>query len=517
MAFHDHRPNRRLGRSERPLIKLTSDLTSFLHKAQRSLAHDTLHLSSQQRSLLAHILVEFAEDLYQDIGIWKSLEAYNLDFFGTPLPCVLQPDETMDSEPINPARIQFLLWTLYTELEPELTFSPNHQDLQRLAVWIADFLSERFTRLPFESGVKTFLATPNQYGWEVKRKLIWLGHSYLFRLNCENYVRAHGGKADVPTIDDFLCQETTSWSGLGVNDILASTLDITDEQRRDLRSWYERHTGYFRVLSVHEPLMDVQNLLNERSYTIRAEHLDDTFHVDQLVFGSLVPWDNEWYWSGMQYTYDDVSDEAIQQVKQDFSQRSPQIAYRYCDDLAETARDMTRKDYEEFVSYFGDDLATFPDGYTMAAAMKKLYEQRFESAPKEAVDAFVKKHNLSKPAPTMSYPPELLESDNGIGLYFYPGEGIEIMNRFDDVINGLKKKGRDLTEEEWESIKGVMRSEAICPQFMMKLIQEYGDESVASTFFIRNTSNRVYLEYLFRRYKGHFYRNRYPSLSIVGN
>jgi hypothetical protein len=45
MAFHDHRPNRRLGRSEKPLIRLTRDLTSFLYKAQRSLAHDTLHLS----------------------------------------------------------------------------------------------------------------------------------------------------------------------------------------------------------------------------------------------------------------------------------------------------------------------------------------------------------------------------------------------------------------------------------------------------------------------------------------
>jgi hypothetical protein len=328
-------------------------------------------------------------------------------------------------------------------------------------------------------------------------------------------VRAHGGKADIPTIDDFLCQETTSWSGLGVIDILASTLDITEEQRRDLRSWYERHTGYFRVLSVHEPLIDVQNILNEQPYTIRAEHLGDKFHVNQLVFGSLVPWDNEWYWSGMQYTYDDVSDEAIQQVKQDFSQRSPQIVYRYCDELAETARDITSKDYLEFVDYFGDDLVTFPDGYTMAAAMKKLYEQRFEKAPKEAVDAFLKKHNLSKPEPNMSYPPDLLESDNGIGLYFYPGEGIEIMNRFDDVVNGLKKKGTDLTEEEWESIKGVMRSEAICPQFMRKLIQEHGDESIASTFFIRDMSDKVYLEYLFRRYKGHFYRNRYPALSIV--
>ena len=261
--------------------------------------------------------------------------------------------------------------------------------------------------------------------------------------------------------------------------------------------------------------MDVQNILNERSYTIRAEHIDNTFQVDQLVFGSLVPWEGEWYWSGMQYSYDDVTDEALQQLKQDFVRRLPHVVYRYCDDLAEKAREVTRKDYQEFVAYYGDDLVIYPDGYTMAADTQTFYEKRFESAPKEVVEAFVKKHNLAKPSPNMSYPPELLESKNGIGVYFYPDEGVEIMNRFDDVVNGLKKKGRDLTEEEWESIKGVMRSEAICPQFMRKLVQEYGDESIASTFFIRETSDKVYLEYLFRRYKGHFYRNRYPSLSIV--
>src|SRR5262249_21307119 len=161
-----------LGRSERPLVKLTRDLTSFLHKAQRSLTYDTLHLSGRQRETLAHILVEFAEDLSQDIGIWRSLEAYNRDFFGTPLPCVLQPDETMDTDPINPARVQFLLWTLYAELEPELILAPNHQDLGRLVLWIAEFLSARLVRLRYDSAVKTFLSTPNQYGWDIKRKLV---------------------------------------------------------------------------------------------------------------------------------------------------------------------------------------------------------------------------------------------------------------------------------------------------------------------------------------------------------
>src|SRR5215813_924845 len=42
------------------------------------------------------------------------------------------------------------------------------------------------------------------------------------RLPCAAYIHDHGGKADIPTLDDFLCQETTQWSGLGVIDILAA-------------------------------------------------------------------------------------------------------------------------------------------------------------------------------------------------------------------------------------------------------------------------------------------------------
>src|SRR4030095_10961639 len=120
MDFRTQRPQRGFGRSERSLAKLAEDLTRFLTKTQRSLTYDTLHLSSRQRETLAFLLVEFAEDLSHDIGIWRSLEAYNRDFFGTPLPCVLQPDEAMDADPVNPDRIQFLLWTLYAELEPGL-------------------------------------------------------------------------------------------------------------------------------------------------------------------------------------------------------------------------------------------------------------------------------------------------------------------------------------------------------------------------------------------------------------
>lgn len=516
MDFRAHRPQTRLGRSERSLVKIAEELTRFLTKAQRSLAFDTLHLSNRKRDTLAHILVEFSEDLYQDIGIWGSLERYNLEFFGTKLPCILQPDEAMDAELMNPARVQFLLWTLYSELAPDLILAPNHQDLEQLALEIAEFLQERITHVQYDSGVKTFLTMPNQYGWDAKIKLVWLGqHSYLFRLSCEQYIRTHGGTPDIPTLDDFLCQANTCWSGLGVIDMLAATLDISESQRHDLRSWYERHTGYFRVLSAHVPLMEVQNILNDQVYTVRVDERARRFQAHRLVFGALVPWDGEWYWSGMQRGFATVTEEMIAQVKQDFRMQAPQIVYRYCGDLVAKARELVGKHYQQFMEYHGKDLVIYPDGHTMADDMRKFHQYQFDSAPKQDVEAFLKKYHLARPSPKIELPPDILECDDGVGVYCNPDEGQEMMTSFKDVINGFQKQGKRLNEDESEMIRQLLYSDAISPKFVRALVQEYGDASIGSAFLIPQDYDKHYLEYLLRRYKGHFYRKRYPSITIV--
>lgn len=516
MDFRAHRPQRGFGRSERSLAKLAEDLSRFLTKTQRSLTYDTLHLSSRQRETLASLLVECAEDLSHDIGIWRSLEAYNHDFFGTPLPCVLPPDATMDAAPITLERMQYLLWMLYAELEPGLILAPNHQDLERLALWMTEFLSARLARLRYDSGVKSFLSTRNPYGWDVKRKLVWLGqHAYLFRLPCAHYVRDHGGTADIPTLDDFLCQETTHWSGLGVIDILAATLDVTDDQRRDLRRWYARHMAYFRVVSLREPFMDVINLLNEQPYTIHVGEIGDTFRVDDVVFGSLVPWDGVWYWSGVQQRYEHVTDEVMQQIKRDFPLQASQVVYRYCPHVAERARAIVRTHYQQFLDYYGTDLVIYPDGRTMAADLHKFHQYQCASAPKEDVAAFLQRHQLSELSPQAQWSPDLLACEDGIGVYCNPEEGQEMMMSFDEVRRGFQKQGRDVTADEAEMLRQFLYADAISPQFVRTLVQDYGDASIAAAFLIPQDCGKYYLEYLFRRYKGHFYRKRYPSLTIV--
>ena len=44
---------------------------------------------------------------------------------------------------------------------------------------VSDFLSDRFKNLPLGSGIKTFFNQSNEFGWDIKKKLIWFGkHSY---------------------------------------------------------------------------------------------------------------------------------------------------------------------------------------------------------------------------------------------------------------------------------------------------------------------------------------------------
>lgn len=511
--FRLNRPKGCTGKGDKYLPKIIKNLANLLRKTQKEFKYETLRLPGGKIAELAEILIEFAEDVHNDIGIWRSLEEYNYEFFETKLPMTRQSDDDMGPNSMNKYRIQHLLWVQYQLIDPQLILSPAHQDLCFLAEVISDFLGDCFEKIPVDSGVKTFLDQPNDYGWDIKRKLIWLGkHSYLFRKCYQDYVESNGGKPETAIIDDFVCQETTCWSGLGVIDILASLLDITEKQKDDIRSWYERHAAFYRVLSVQDPLVEMLNIINDKPYTIRVGELSTQFENQHIYFGSLVPWNGEWYWSGVQQIFGKVSKKEAQKLKNTFLRKTQTIAYRYCDDLLDKAKKSVSEQYKHFVEYHGKDYVIYPDGHSMTADLRKQYSLYNESKLKSAGSRKNKDDELSDLK--KSFPPELLESNNGVGVYFNPDEGQEIIREFYDVINGLKKKGANLNEDELYCIRGFINSTVISPLFVKKLVEECSDDSVSVAFLIPYGFSKYYLDYLLRKYKGDFYRNRYPRISF---
>jgi hypothetical protein len=504
------------GSVESRLPNFQNAIAKSLSLALKGLSDDTLKLNKPTLNSLAAMLVEFAADLHCETGIWRSLERFNTKFFGAAFPFQFEQSPVFPADVISPARLQAFLWVVYPQLVPNLLLCPDHAGLVRMAQVAAEVLQKQFSGLPNDSGVKRFLRTPNKHGWEVKQKLVWLGTaSYLFRIFCQRFVAEQKAKfSDIGVIDDFLCQECTEWAGLGPLEILASVLNLSPDRSADLLAWSERHNALFKVLSGNNQKMEVVNLINDVKYRIRLNLERSPFAQGDFLIGSLVPWDGEWCWSGEQKRYGSLDAAAIEQVKQHY-RRLPAIYYRYSPEELKKARESVRGQYDEFVASHGDDWVVYPDGLAMAADWKKSAEAKIAGLPDDERKELIAKHGMKAPSPNINIPRELLESNNGIGMYFNPNEGMEIVPDFNDLLSVLKKKGSGLTKGEGVAIREWVKSQSISPGFVRRLAADQGSESIAAAFMLEARKETYVLEYLLRRYKGQFYRPRYPSLTFV--
>ena len=113
MAYAVHRPKGYEGKGDSHLPQIVRQLRRILSDMQRDFAHDTLRLPSDAIGELAGILVDFAEDLHNGIGIWAAYERYNAEFFGTALPLTSGESGGDPGTGFHPDRFRHFLWVLY--------------------------------------------------------------------------------------------------------------------------------------------------------------------------------------------------------------------------------------------------------------------------------------------------------------------------------------------------------------------------------------------------------------------
>ncbi|MCL2878260.1 MAG: DUF3843 family protein [Acidobacteria bacterium] len=469
---------------------------------------DTLRLSVSDRTRLAEILVDFTFDLHTESGIWSALEKYNTNLFDTPLPLIHPAGKDLP-QGLCRERVHFLLWNFYPQFNPGDWYSPQHADLQIAAEGITDWLVKQLPMLPKISPLKKFLADHNDFGWEIKKKLVWLGmYSYLFRERFGQYFEDHyEGKHKIAMIDDFICQDTTLWSGLGAIDILAECLDVPDEQKSELRSWYQRHASFYKIVKTDDNFTEAVNLINDISYQIQegapGYPRSRTFKPGMTVFGSLTPWRNKWYWSGEQFIMEPpcTKEQIAQAVAQ--HRQNTQIVARFWTERKELAFERMKEDYQIKLKHYGNDFVVLPDGRT------------FEREEIKRFSADMKSLGVVGKTPRLSFPDHLLNCKTGIGLYFDPVEGTEIMENFNEIRSGLKKNGKNCTSEEEEMLRIWLDESAISPGFIYRALKEYGGEESIKYAVCWETEIPYWLDYLLRCRKGEYYRNRYPTISFV--
>jgi hypothetical protein len=518
MDYTANRPRGYTGQGDSHLPKIVEGLGRVLAETQSRFAYEDLRFPPKQLDDLAGILVDFAEDIHADIGIWAAYERYNREFFGTPLPLAAAPGSDLVAG-FCPERFRHFLWSIYPTYFEELTISPTHPDLHRMANAACSFLSGAFGDVPQNSGVKLFLGSSNEFGWEVKQKLVWLGsQSFMFRKILARYwnEQQDSQRSIISCVDDFLCQECTQWSGLGAIDILAGVLDVSEENRSELRNWYEWHAAYYRVLSVGRKTLVAQNVINDQPYQIRVGVTPNPFRRGQMVIGNLVPWRGEWYWSGEQQTWDADKGLDVEDLKRDMKRRHSKIVCRYSQEYEAQVRERATIMYERMLTFHGgQDLVIYPDGRAMASDWQKEIQEQWEAQSREVRHDVSQKHELQDGPPQVNLPQELLLEKEGLGVFVNLDKGKEVMTQFKILVSGLKKWGRRTTAEEESVIRGFIESPAISPRFVTRVLAEYGSDSVKAAFELKGDLPIYWLDYLLRTRKGRYYRKCYPSLSVI--
>ena len=187
--------------------------------------------------------------------------------------------------------------------------------------------------------------------------------------------------------------------------------------------------------------METVNIINNKPYTVRFSAEKNPFEVGIVVLGGLVSWNGDWYWSGIQHSIESITQPELHELIESFIRECPKIVYRYSSGLAEKAKEANDHQYQEFLKYYGDDLVIYPDGLSMAADYQQRFRLQWKFKPEETVKAVMDKYKLKDPQPNMPIPRNLLDSDNGIGVYYNPDEGLEIMTGFNPKISAYTPEG----------------------------------------------------------------------------
>ena len=514
MDFKNYRPQGIVQKDDERFVFLVDELFELIIQVSNNFQYDTLKLNHKKFEQLAHLLIEFFEDLHFDIGIWKAYEQFNEKTFGTKLPGIyLDSNENLENNIFSTARIQHFIWNRYGLFEPNLIFFQHHNDLKTLATELSAFISKSVNRFPKQSTIKQFLKFNNDDGYDVKKKLIWLGtKSYFFRENFSSYLIKHNYKAEIPVIDDFINQQCTTWSGMGVIDILPEIILIPQGRKDDIKSWYERYASYYLIKSEQGKKIYAENIVNKKDYRIIDGGKPGEFKTGNVVFGSIVKYGTDWYWSGEQRRFDSFTNEQLEEIRKDFISTTSRIVYRYDKQLLEKAQKRNIEMYNEFVEYFGSDFIVFKNGLDYASKIQKMDSRNYEKLTDEEFQKFKIKHNLVNKSPNYNFPKGLVDSESEIAAFYNINEGMEILSEFNFTKSALNKKGSDLTEEDMEFICSLIEDTSISPAFIDKLFSLYGKKTVLKVYHLKEESD---VDYLIHKYKGYYFRNRYPTLTLV--
>ena len=106
---------------------------------------------------------------------------------------------------------------------------------------------------------------------------------------------------------------------------------------------------------------------------------------------------------------------------------------------------------------------------------------------------------------------EFLDRRGGIAVFDHRGEGVEMFMGYARLIAALENKG-PLSIDEKDALRSFVEEEEISPAFVSRVLAESGNRGLLNCYRLKGGDQDI--AYLLRRFKGIYYRKRYPCISL---
>lgn len=508
--LHQFRPPGYVGRGDRYLPEVAVELRRVLTKAQRSV-HSSFGFSEVQLSELVVLLVEFAEDVHNEIGFWKAIEDRNRELFGTPLPFHCEPSEADSLCLFDLRRVQHFIWTVCRQPQIALLVSPRDFGVHLIAVAASEFLQERFARIPKDSGWKKFGSAPVNSAGDVKIRLLAIARVYLFRSEILGVAHAGPEDSSIDRLEISLMTLPTTYTGLYPVEILSRVLPISAEDRATLASWRNTRNGLYRILSEPEAgpggfFVHVRDEFTRREYRVTFDpvpkNMNEVYRAGSLISARLVPWRGDWYFGSRCLLFNTTSSLSGHQ----YLDRHRVQAQLSEPESAAIIASKLRELHAAFVARHGSDLIACENGLAAAIEIRRSMTGESEEQARSQL-------SQADGEADRRFPDALLKETQRVGVFFDPEFGPELLLNYDEV-TGVIGQNRPLEKHELRIIERIVLDPTISPALVRRLIQSSGRNDILKSFLLPEEAPEYSLEFLFRSFKGTFYYRPEPNSFI---
>jgi hypothetical protein len=512
MSRFIHRPEGFSGKGDWELRSTARKVREAILNAQKNYQRESLIFEKQWPTVLAELLTEFAEDLHNDIGIWKVYEEHNQGLFGEPLPLTRQADGAALPQGLCKARVHHFLWGIYTGIVPELALSPSHPDLLALVEAVLPPLEHGFSRTSKDSGVKQFFGEPVSEAWQVKKTLLWLGKgSYFFRMFCDVYLAENVPDKDDPQFDanlikatdTFLRKGRTAWSGLGCIEVLSGIMDLSESERADLLAWGDVDSHYFYIHTIGQRHVDAKELFSEKEYRIEIDFPKNPFKTKTLARGVIYAWKGDWRWSGNQDIYSNIDEDKLKEIHDSILEKNPSLAQGKDPECEQNARDSLKRLCETCQSRNGGSFTVFPSGEACSDFLKEAilnHNKDLSCEEQETLQTVLKALGLHDAGV------DAIGSLEGeVAASFSPEKLICMVPKFTAVREAIESSAESWTPEHAESLFMFVANPNITEKLIHQACESHGMENVKRTFHLEECQSAQWLDMLLIRLK------KYPA------